>query len=131
MATSSRAAQPFWIHPYFAASLAAVGAIVSAWLLRTPPSAPALRIAFAMLPVPPSMLLIYSMSRWTRNLDEMQSRMQAEALALAFAGALLLTLVVQALQKAGYASSMNWDFVWSALMGLYVGARFLVCRRYA
>ena len=128
---SSDRSPSIWLHPYFAATVSAGSSILSSWLLRHAGLSSGWRLVVALLAVPPSIYLMFCMFRWVRSLDELQRRIQAEALALAFTGAMLLALTVQYLQKAGYAMWIDWDFAWGAMIGLYLTSMLVVSRRYA
>jgi hypothetical protein len=128
---SSRRPEHFWQSPLFAALLAAGATIVSSWILRSFHLPAAGRLAVALFAVSPSIYLMRAMYLWTAGMDELQRRIQAEALSIAFTGAMLLALAVQYLQKAGFGAGIDWDFAWGAMTGLYLAAYFVVSRRYA
>lgn len=122
---------PRWLHPTFAALISAGTVLASTWALKALTLSPPVRLAVALSVVPPLVFLMYAMSRWVRRMDELQRRIQAEALAAAFTGAVLVAFTLESLQRAGFATDLSWDFAWGVLLGLYAGALLIVSRRYA
>jgi hypothetical protein len=120
----------FWQRPIFAGLLTAGAILTSSWGLRHWPLDDTGRLFIALLVIPPSLLFVRSMVRHVRGLDELQQRIEGEALALAFSGAMLLVLALEFLQKAGFAQRLDWDFAWGAMAGMYISARYFVGRRY-
>src|SRR5688572_9833418 len=92
---------PVWLHPYLAAALSVVSAAAVSWILRDFGLSPGWKLAVAFLGIIPAVALVLAMYLWVRSLDEMQRRIQAEALALAFSASMLAGLVLQFVQKAG------------------------------
>jgi len=111
-------------------SMAAYTAMVavSVWLLRGH-AQPVLRYFFALLPVIPSAFAVWATIRFFRGLDELQRRIQFEAMAFSFLGTCLISLNWGVLEKAGLPHA---DVIWVALllMGLYVIGIGIACRRY-
>ena len=119
--------------------LAALGYIattwVSIWLLKHAlVDAPtALRATVALLPVIPIVLAIRAVLRVVRAGDELQRRIDLEALAIAAVAVGLGCLTVSFLQAAGIfdlsrGQAMTWVF--PALWVAYVLARVWTARRY-
>jgi hypothetical protein len=92
-----------------------------------------LRIVVAMLPVPFFVYFLLTEVRYMRNLDELQRRIQLEALAVAFPVVLLLLMTLGLLQVAGVAVSQeDWSYrhIWFlALLSYAVGVK-MAERRY-
>jgi hypothetical protein len=86
-----------------------------------------LRIVIAMLPVPFFVFFLLTEVRYMRNLDELQRRIQLEALAVAFPVVLLLLMTLGLLQVAGIAISQeDWSYrhIWFlALLAYAVGVK--------
>ena len=86
-----------------------------------------LRIVVAMLPVPFFVFFLLTEVRYMRNLDELQRRIQLEALAIAFPVVLLLLMTLGLLQVAGVAISQeDWSYrhIWFIALAAYaVGVR--------
>ena len=72
-----------------------------------PGSMPAL--VLALLPVPFFAAFVWAYVRKVRALDELQRRIQLEALALAFPIALLIVFTAGLLDLAGFPGHQNWD----------------------
>ncbi|HZR63734.1 MAG TPA: hypothetical protein VFA85_01230 [Terriglobales bacterium] len=79
------------------------------WLHRQP--ALPWRYVIAILPVLPIFLMPALVIEYFRNLDELQKKIQLEALGFAFAATALSTLSYGFLQNAGL-PDVNWVWVW-------------------
>jgi hypothetical protein len=80
-------------------------------LLEGPAIRPPLRTVIALAPVPFFVLFLFSFHRAVRQLDEMQQRVQLEALAIAFPTTLLILMTLGLLQVAGIAlSPADWSY---------------------
>ena len=92
-----------------------------------------LRIFVAMLPVPFFVFFLVVQVRYLRGLDEMQQRIQLEALAIAFPAVLLLLLTLGLLQVAGVAVPQeDWSYrhIWIIALIFYVVGVTFARRRY-
>ena len=92
-----------------------------------------LRTIVALAPVPFFLLFLLAEIRLVRNLDELQRRIQLEALAIAFPALLLLLLTLGLLQVAGVAlSSQDWSYrhVWIIALALYAAGLAQAEKRY-
>jgi len=70
-----------------------------------------LRVVVALVPVPFFVYFLLTEVRYMRNLDELQRRIQLEALAIAFPVVLLLLMTLGLLQVAGVAISQeDWSY---------------------
>jgi len=111
-------------------SMAAYTAMVavSVWLVRSHEHSP-LRYLVAAMPLIPSAFAVWATIRFFRGLDELQRRIQFEAMAFSFLGTCLISLNWGVLQKAGLPHA---DVIWVALllMGLYVIGIGIASRRY-
>ena len=96
-------------------------------LLENTALAGPLRIVVALLPVPFFVFFLLTEVRYMRNLDELQRRIQLEALAIAFPVVLLLLMTLGLLQVAGVAISQeDWSYrhIWFlALLAYAVGVK--------
>jgi hypothetical protein len=63
----------------------------------------------ALAPVPVFAWLIWSVVRGIRALDELERRIQLEALAVAFPAALLIVFTAGLLHLAGFRGEHDWD----------------------
>lgn len=111
-------------------SMAAYTAMVavSVWLLRHHEHSP-LSYLFAVLPVICSAFAVWAAIRFFRGLDELQRRLQFEAMAFSFLGTCLISLNWGVLEKAGLPHP---DVVWITLllMALYCIGLCIASRRY-
>lgn len=89
----------------------------------------ALRYLIALLPVVPVVLAVLVLARALGELDELQRRIQLEALAFSLAGVVLVTVTVGMLAMAGL-ETPNW--AWVALLAamLWGTGQFLAGRKY-
>lgn len=101
-------------------------------LLEQPDLAPAARIVLAFGPSIPFALFLWSAIRAARALDEMQRRVQIEALAFAFGLTAFLVATLALLQPAGLATVADFSFVHilPMMFVFYLGGRVLASRRY-
>jgi hypothetical protein len=121
---------PWYLHPYFAAALSGAGTIASALVLKRLHPEGALRVAAALLAVPPSAFMMYCFVRWIRGLDELHHRMVFEAVSIAFLLSLLAVMVLEGLQRAGYDPGVRWEHAWVGMLVLYAAAYAYARRRY-
>ncbi len=83
--------------------------IAARWGIKVLPQGSREALVAALLPVPVFAWLIYSIVRGTRALDELERRIQLEALALAFPAALVILFTAGLLDLAGFHGEGNWD----------------------
>ena len=90
-------------------------------------------LAFALLPVPFFALLIYAYVRGVRGMDELERRIQLEALAFAFPIAILVAFTAGLLDLAGFHGAQNWDLprLWPILLLAYWFGQWRARVRYA
>jgi hypothetical protein len=96
----------------FGASMAAYSVMVplSVWLLKGHEHTP-LGYTIAFLPIIPSVLALWAFMRMFRGLDELQRRIQFEAVAFSFLATCLVTLTWAFQQNAGLP---RFDVSWVA-----------------
>ena len=97
------------------------------WLHRQPPMP--WRYVIAILPVLPIFLMPALVIEYLRNLDELQRKIQLEALGFAFAATALSTLTYGFLQNAGL-PQVNWIWVWPVMAGFWMLGMLAARRRY-
>jgi hypothetical protein len=117
-------------HTIVAAVLSGAAALVSSWLLRHVELGTLPRLLVAALPAPVFLWFIVAELRWLRTLDEFQQRVVLESLAIAFPGAILLAVTIDALQKGGFVSGWSVGEVWPYMALLWVPALLYTHRRY-
>jgi len=90
-------------------------------------------LGLALLPVPFFAAFIWTYGRNVRGLDELQRRIQLEALALAFPVALLVVFTAGLLDLAGFHGEQDWDLprLWPLVLFPYWIGLALAHRRYA
>ncbi len=97
-------------------------------LIEAHPTAP-WRAALALAPVLPVALALWAVLRGVARMDELQRRIQFEALVMAVSGAIVLTFAYGTLQNVGL-PALNLMFITPLLVALWGGALALASRRY-
>lgn len=110
------------IATYFAARL----------LLEIPTLAQPLRLAIALAPVPFFVFLLISWLRSIRKMDELEQRIQLEALGIAFPVAMVLLMTLGLIELATPLSPADWSYrhVWQICLVLYFLGLTTARRRY-
>ncbi len=127
----SKEALARWKRRFFAtALLTAVAIVAAAWVGRLLPLRSPGRIAVALLQGAASAVLIVAIARPLRHFDELQRRIQLEALALAFAGTGILGTGYGFLINAGL-PEIDWGaWLWPVMAGLWAVGLVIANRRY-
>lgn len=114
----------------FASLVIYAGVLTAAiWLLRVPSISAGWRPAIALAPMLPMAGCCWVILRQLRRMDEMQMRMQLEALGFSFAGTALLCMGYGFLEGVGYPRvTMFW--VWPIMATLWIIGGFVARRRY-
>ena len=115
---------------YFMGVLTLLAVIGVSWTLDHAYLNPSARLALALVPVALWAGAIALLVRAMRSLDELQRRIQLEALAIAFPAAMLLGMGVEYLQKAGFARDVTVGELWPVMFLLYLPALLFAYRRY-
>lgn len=120
-----------WSRRIIALSLGVALLIVAAaWAGRQLPLRSPVRIAFALLQGAASAVLIVAIARPMRYLDELQRRIQLEALAFAFAGTAILGTTYGFLIHAGL-PAIDWGaWIWPGMVVLWVLGLAIASRKY-
>ena len=88
------------------------------------------RIAFALIQGVATAVVIVMPWRGLKQLDEMQQRIQLEALSIAFVGTALLGSTYGFLENAGL-PRLEWGgFIWPVMVLLWAIGTVIACRRY-
>ncbi len=90
------------------------------------------RVAIAIVPVPLFAWVLWDVSKGVARMDELQRRIQLEALALAFPLTLLLLMTLGLLELAIGLNPNDWSYrhVWPLVFLSYVGGIVRAKRRY-
>lgn len=91
------------------------------------------RIVAALAPVPFAGAALFTLVRAARELDELERRIQLEALAFAFILSMLLLMTLGLMEMAVVLNRDDWSYrhVWAMLPTLYLVGLTLARRRYA
>lgn len=87
------------------------------------------RVPLALLPMIPIVLAFFAFVRFLDRMDELQRRIQMEALSFGFGGTALLTFGYGFLQMVGF-PQVSWFFVWPIMALLWIAGRARAERRY-
>ncbi|MGY8526241.1 hypothetical protein [Paracidovorax citrulli] len=87
------------------------------------------RAAIALTPMIPGVGICWAVVRNLRRMDELQLRINLEALAVAFAGTALLTFAYGFLEGVGF-PRLSLFVVWPLMAGLWIVGGLLCGRRY-
>jgi NADH:ubiquinone oxidoreductase subunit 6 (subunit J) len=90
------------------------------------------RVAVALLPIPPFVLFLAMVLKEIRSLDELWRRIHLEALAIAFPLAVLLLMILGLMELATGLSPDDWSYrhVWVFMPIFYVIGVLVSIRRY-
>ena len=113
-----------WLVSYFAVRLT---------LEATPDMHSRARLAMAFIPTPLFALFLWNFIRGIRNADELERRIQLEALAIAFPLALVLLTTLGLAQRAVSLSFEDWSYnhVWPMLVFFYLAGIAIARMRYS
>jgi hypothetical protein len=107
----------------YGATAVAIGA---AFIFKVVPGP--LTVPAALLPIIPAAFLPFSLLEKLRAMDELQRRIQFEAMAFAFAATAVISLSIGFLQGFAQVPEINWVWVWPLLgccqiVGIVLGKR--------
>lgn len=88
------------------------------------------RVPLALAPMVPAMFMVVAFARYMGRVDELQRRVQLEALAFAFGGTALLTFGYGFLQLFAGFPQVNWFAVWPIMAMLWMAGKARADRRY-
>ena len=118
------------VRPVLVALVAAAVIILAAFVAKGYPRGSGARIALALVEgIATAVCIVFSV--WSlRHLDELQRKIQLEALAIAFVGTGVLGAGYGFLQSAGL-PQIDWGaFIWPAMVGLWAIGYAVASRRY-
>jgi len=121
-----------WVAPLLwglGAGLSAGAATVVFAMTRLPLG---LRLLVAVLPLLPSVGYIRCIVNMLRRVDELQRRIQLEAIGFAFAATVIVAMLVDLLQQARIAPVVHWGWggLWAAMAVLWALGNVVAVRRY-
>lgn len=101
-------------------------------VLENPDLAVGLKVAAALVPIPIFALFLLLFIRLIRSMDELERRIQLEALAIAYPLAVLLLMTLGLLQRAVHLPFEDWSYahVWMYVVIFYFLSIPWVARRY-
>jgi hypothetical protein len=105
-----------------------IALVISNVLLRAFPGS-ALQPVIALIPMLPAAAIPLVIVRLLRRLDELQRRIQLEALGFAFGGTAVLTFGYGFLQGVGF-PAVSWFAIWPLMAMLWLLGCFLAGQRY-
>ena len=103
--------------------------LVTPILLNSIDPGPGWRLPFALAPMVPLIFTLVAFVRYLDRMDELQRRIQLEAMAFAFGGTALLTFGYGFLQLVGF-PQQSWFFVWPIMGVLWMVGKARADRRY-
>ena len=111
-----------WILSYFGARVLLKSVEMETWL----------RVVVVLVPVVPFVFLLLWIIRGIRQLDELERRIQLEALAVAFPLTFLLLLTLGLLELAIKLKPEDWSYrhLWPFMFVFYLAGLTLARRRY-
>ena len=131
--TGSPSHRASWLaHPLTWAILWLLSYIAARAALETASLAFGIRLAAALVPVPIGATVLVLMVRGARQLDELERRIQLEALATAFLLAMIFIMTLGLLQRVVTLKFEDWSYmhVWAMLPTLYFTGLAFARRRY-
>ena len=111
-----------WILSYFGARVLLKSVELETWL----------RVGVVLVPIVPFVFLLLWIIRGSRQLDELERRIQLEALAVAFPLTFLLLMTLGLLELAIKLKPEDWSYrhLWPFLFVFYLAGLTLARRRY-
>lgn len=115
-----------------AAILWAILFVIARFSLESPSWSPATRVVIALLPLPAFVWFLWAFVLGIREADELERRIQLEALAVAFPLTALLFMTLGLMQIAVPLSPDNWSYrhTWPLIYVFYFVGLMLARRRY-
>lgn len=120
-----------WLLLYTSVVLLMSVAITASWVLKNFDLGTVARLTVALLPVPAFILFILAEVQVLSRVDELQRRIQLEALAIAFPSAVVMGVALEYLQKAGFVTAWTIGDFWPLIGALYLPAYLIARWRYS
>ena len=111
-----------WILTYFGARV-----LLKSYVMGTP-----LRVFVALIPIVPFVIVLWMIIRGVREMDELERRIQLEALAVAFPLTFLLLMTLGLLELAIKLNPQDWSYrhLWPFMFVFYLVGLIMARRRY-
>jgi|SRR5450432_471216 hypothetical protein len=103
--------------------------LVSLTLINISPNAAWWRIPLALAPVVPALFALGAYMRFFSRIDELQRRIQSEALAFGFGSAGILSFSYGFLENIGF-PHLSWIFVFPLMIAMWGIGAAIAARRY-
>jgi hypothetical protein len=87
-------------------------------------------ILIALIPIAAITLFVVAMATAIASLDELQRRIQTEAISLGFAGTIIICAGYSLLQLAGILPALNWGFVIFVMVFMVLAGKMWTLWRY-
>ncbi len=126
---ASKPATRYYVELSAAMLLYVVVLIASIWGLQGMRVSDDWRFVIALLPCAPIFLVVVAILRQLRRDDELQRKIQFEALAFAFAGTALATFGYGFLENVGFPKLPTFA-IWPIMAVLWIAGLLVVRRRY-
>jgi peptidoglycan/LPS O-acetylase OafA/YrhL len=126
---ASKLAKRYYVELSAAMVLYVLALIASIWVLQGGWIADDWRLIVALLPCVPLFLVVIAILRQLRQDDELQRKIQFEALAFAFAGTALTTFGYGFLENVGFPKLPTFG-IWPIMAVLWIAGLLIVRRRY-
>jgi cytochrome c oxidase assembly factor CtaG len=128
----SNSREPKSSHGLISASLFILAYFIARIILKQDEMPEPMRILTALLPVIPFVWMLWEIVKNVRSLDELEQRIQLEALALAFPLTLILLMLLGLLELATRLppEDLSYRHVWAMLPIFYFLGLVLARRRY-
>ncbi len=104
--------------------------IIAISLINLSPASAWWRIPLAIVPIIPILFAMRVFIRFLTHMDELQRRIQLEALAFGFAGSGILTFTYGFLENVGF-PHIPWLFVFPLMILFWGVGTFIASRRYS
>jgi hypothetical protein len=111
-------------------ALSVASVLLSSFVLRRGGVDGVARIAVALAPVPFFIGFLIAEVQWIRACDEFQRRVILESLAIAFPSSIVLAVIVESIQKAGFLTSTTVGDIWPWMALCWVPSLAWALHRY-
>jgi hypothetical protein len=121
---------PIYFRPALFPLLLLAGVVVPELMLARGPQNLPYRVGMLALSVAGTLCVVLAIYFQVRSEDELWRKVHAQALSLAFTGAIVLGFIGESANDAGLVGELTWSLAGIVLLALYSGAYYLVWLRY-